>query len=602
MAYKGIGQYGLIGNRHTAALVSDDGSIDWCCLPRFDSPSVFAAILDDDKGGRFYIRPLAPFTYHQEYLDENNVLETTFETNFGTATLTDFMPCYQTAAARPKKFDEIHRLVECIKGQMSLEVIFEPRLDYARGNTALSLSKYGVAATNGGHRLALSSLVPFEISGGRAVGRLELHSGQSASFVLRYGSDKPHSPRIYDTEGKLKKTTAYWQGKSDQIALSGAYRGAIVRSYLALHLLHYSPTGAILAAPTTSLPEYIGGSRNWDYRYAWLRDASQALNAFLYLSDTDEADSFMNWLMRVCNKCGPKAQILYDIEFKDPPPEQQLKHLSGYRNSRPVRIGNDAVNQFQLDIFGEVMECADTYLITGGKISRRNWQVLETFVDAACELWREPDAGIWEVRSGPFHFVHSKIQCWLALGRGIEMAEKLGHRRKLKRWRKAHGEIREDILARGWNPVRQAYTQHYDTTSLDAANLIMGIYGFLPPTDERLKSTIDRIVDELSWEGLLRRYNTDEVDDGLGGPEGAFLICSFWLVGNWLRQGRLEEAVGLYEKLLGYSNHLGLFSEMVYPPTGEPLGNFPQAYTHLAVIIYGLEILHYLEGHEKDER
>ena len=601
MAYKAIGEYGIIGNSHTAALVSIDGSIDWCCLPRFDSPSVFAAILDDEKGGKFHIRPQIPFQSHQAYLTNTTILQTTFETETGTVTVTDFMPCYQNSQHRLTQFHEIHRLVDCTKGQVALEVIFEPRLNYARSDFLMSASKYGIAVRGGTETLTLSSTIPLATYGDSAIGCFMLQHGQRAELVLRYGSDNPRSPGTYDSRGKLKRTSAYWQQKAVSCTVSGPWREAIVRSYLTLHLLMYSPTGAVVAAPTTSLPEKIGGERNWDYRYSWLRDASLTLNAFFYLGHMEESIGFMNWLVTVCGKCGSRAQILYDIEFKDPTPEQKLEHLKGYRNSKPVRIGNDAYQQTQLDVFGEVLESADNYLIIGGHITHRTWKLLESFVNAACELWQLPDNGIWEIRSGPYHFVHSKLMCWVAVDRGVKIAEKLGYKKNLRCWRKAAQEIKDDILTKGWNPKRRAFTQHYNTLALDASSLLIPLFGFLPVSDERVLSTIEQTVAELSWNGLLRRYRTDETDDGLSGSEGVFLWCSFWLVRNLLRLGRLEDATALYQKLLSYSNHLGLFSEMVDPTSGEALGNFPQALTHLAVIITGLELLHVIEGKKTSE-
>jgi GH15 family glucan-1,4-alpha-glucosidase len=288
--------------------------------------------------------------------------------------------------------------------------------------------------------------------------------------------------------------------------------------------------------------------------------------------------------------CGVETQILHDIRHEHPPDEQTLDHFKGYRDSRPVRIGNDAYRQLQLDVFGEVLDAAYNYLEAGGRISRRTWRFLASFVKAACDTWRYPDSGIWEVRGGPYHFVHSKLMCWVAVDRGIKMAEKLGKKKNLSRWRKASEEIRDDILARGWNPELQAFTQHYETSALDASNLLMPLFGFLPVSDKRVRSTIERTVEDLSWGGLLRRYKTEETDDGLAGSEGAFLWCSFWLVRNLLRMGKLEDAITLYQKLLGYGNSLKLFSEMVDPFSGEALGNFPQALTHLAVIVTGLEL------------
>ncbi|MFC1848280.1 glycoside hydrolase family 15 protein, partial [Chloroflexota bacterium] len=407
---------------------------------------------------------------------------------------------------------------------------------------------------------------------------------------LRYGSGQPQHPGRYHSARKLERTTAYWQRKAESCVFTGPWRDAIVRSYLALHLLVYSPTGAIVAAPTTSLPEHIGGERNWDYRYTWLRDASLTLTAFFRLGHADEATGFMNWLLSVCDKCGPKAQILYDIDFLDPLDEQELDHLRGYRDSRPVRIGNGAYQQRQLDVFGEILEAAYRYLDIGGHITRRAWGLLESFVDAACLLWKWPDQGIWEIRGGPYHFVHSKFMCWVAVDRGIKMGERLGHRKNIRRWRETADETRSDILEKGWNGEKKAFTQHYDTTALDSSNLLMNFFDFLPVSDERMRSTIERTVEELSWNGLLRRYNTDETDDGLSGTEGAFLWCSFWLVRSLIRMDRLDEAVALYERLVGYSNHLGLLPEMVDPATGEALGNFPQALTHLGIIITGIEL------------
>jgi GH15 family glucan-1,4-alpha-glucosidase len=602
MAYKGIGEYGLIGNSYTAALVSNDGSIDWCCLPRFDSPSTFAAILDDEKGGKFHIKPRTSFESQQSYLPDTNILQTTFRTDTGTVTVIDFMPCYRTSRHKLTKFDEIHRLVDCTVGQVPLEVVFEPRLDYARDNALIETYKNGVTARGRLDKLALSSTIPFTSDGGKAIGSFTLKQGESAQFILRYDSDQPKSPGIYGSRRKLERTTAYWKEKAEGCVFSGPLREMMVRSYLTLHLMVYAPTGAIIAAPTTSLPEEIGGERNWDYRYAWLRDASLTLNALFYLGHIEEALGFFNWLVTLCAKCGAKAQTLYDIDYEHPVQEQILDHLKGYRNSKPVRIGNAAYAQLQLDVFGEVLEAAYNYLDMGGYISRRTWESLESFVDAACESWQLPDNGIWEIRGGPYHFTHSKLMCWVAVDRGIKIAEELGFGENIKRWQDVAKDIRADILARGWNPEKRAFTQHYDTTALDASNLLMPLYGFLPITDERISSTIERTIEELGHNGLLRRYRTDKTDDGLSGSEGEFLWCSFWLVRNLLRMGKLEDATALYQKLLGYGNHLGLFPEMVDSVSGEARGNFPQALTHLAVITTGIELIRESEVTKRDAK
>jgi len=598
LAYKPISDYGIIGNMVSAALIARDSSIDWCCLPRFDSPSIFAAILDDERGGKFGIELNSHFESSQSYLTDTNVLQTVFHTETGTVMLTDFMPCYRGVHGRLAQFNEIHRIAECTHGEVDLNVTFQPKPEYATVDPSLDITKYGVVVTGGRTHVSLSSSVPFKALGDRATATVKLRSGEKAAFLLRYGSDSPLIGVISNSLNKLARTKAYWQQQAESCVFSGPYRDYIARSYLALHLLVYSPTGAIVAAPTTSLPEEIGGERNWDYRFTWLRDASLTLNAFSSLGHKEEAIGFMKWLLNVCDKCGPKAQILYNIDFKDPLDERTLDHLAGYRESRPVRIGNAAYSQRQLDIFGEVLEAAYNYVKIGGYIGNKDWILLETFVDAACELWSEPDSGIWEVRGGPFHFVHSKVMCWVAVDRGIRLAQSLGRTEKVNHWHKTAEDIRNDILNKGWNPEKQAFTQHYDTEALDASALLIPLFGFLPISDKRIKSTINHVAEELNWNGLLRRYRTDETDDGLKGSEGAFLWCTFWMVRNLLGLGRVEEATELYQKLLGYSNHLGLLSEMVDPVSGELLGNFPQALTHLAVIITGLELTDAIK-HEK---
>jgi GH15 family glucan-1,4-alpha-glucosidase len=574
----------------SSALVGTDGSIDWCCLPRFDSPSVFAALLDDERGGRFQIRPSVPYEAVQSYLPDTNVLQTEFRTAGGRATVTDFMPCYQTIRYRVSRLNELHRLVDGREGRVPMEVIFEPRMDYGRGRTSLRASKHGVMATGKAEGLALSAEIPFAIGEDRAVGSLIVEGGQGAGFVLRYGRARPRSPGSLDLAGKLDRTTAYWKGQADGCFCPGPWRDHLVRSYLTLHLLTYSPTGAIIAAPTTSLPEEIGGVRNWDYRYTWLRDASLTMNAFLMLGHEEQATGIANWIARAGRGVGMKTNIVFDLDFGEPPAEEELDHLGGYRDSRPVRVGNDAYRQVQLDVYGEVLEVAHSYFNTGGRITRRTWDVLKSFVNTAADEWQKPDSGIWEVRGGVHHFVHSKLMCWSALDRGIKIAERMGRKRNLEHWRKTAHEIREDILARGWNPQRRAFTQHYDTTALDASNLLMALFDFLPISDPRVVSTIEQTMAELSTNGLLHRYRASETSDGIAGSEGAFLWCSFWLARNLLRLGMLEEAESLYQRLLGYGNHLGLFPEMVDPTTGEAMGNFPQALTHLAVIIAGLEL------------
>jgi GH15 family glucan-1,4-alpha-glucosidase len=464
-------------------------------------------------------------------------------------------------------------------------------MDYARTNTVVKLTRLGVVAEHDHDKIALASNIDFNIDNGRVISNFTMKHGARSLFVLSHGSAKPMPIHVYRSEEKLQRTVEYWINKAEDCKVDGFWGEAIIRSYLVLHLLIYSPTGAIIAAPTTSLPEHIGGGRNWDYRYAWLRDASLTLNALSFLGHKDEGAAFMGWLLSVCDKCGAKAQTLYDIDLHDPVDEKVLDHLSGYRNSRPVRIGNGAYTQLQLDVFGEVLEAAHNYVNIGGYVTPKTWRLLKSFVDAACTIWRQPDSGIWEVRGGPFHFVHSKMMCWVAADRGIKIALMLGYDGKVNNWIQTAREIKDDILMRGWNSEKKAFTQHYDTQTLDASVLLMPLFGFLSVSDERMRSTIDRIVRDLTKNGLIRRYDTDETDDGLVSSEGAFLWCSFWLVRVLLRLGRRDEAKTLYERLLGYSNHLGLLSEMVDPVSGEMLGNFPQALTHLGVIIAGLELM-----------
>lgn len=586
--YRPISDYGIIGNMLSAALVSIEGSIDWCCLPRFDSPSIFAAILDSQKGGTFQIRPIEKFESNQQYEKDTNILQTSYKTEKGSLNVTDFMPCFPNTDGKMEAFTEVHRLVNCIKGELEVEVVFEPALDYGRGNTNLEISNHAIIARNKPHELVLASDIPLSIIGGRASTSFMLAEGEGAAFVLNYGHNAPLQAAKYDTEEKLEKTREYWSSLSVGCNISGRWHEHLVRSYLTLHLLIYLPTGAVLAAPTTSLPESVGGERNWDYRYAWLRDASLALSAFGKLGHREEIEGFMDWLLQIRREYGDKRQTLYSISLDAEPKEEILAHLEGYRQSRPVRIGNKAYSQNQLDVFGEVLETAYNFVQMGGHISKEEWKVLSEFVDHACRHWPDPDSGVWEIRGKLHHYVYSKLMCWVAIDRGRKLAKMLGYEGNWEYWDKNWQLVRNDLLSKGWNPQQKAFTQHYDTNALDASNLFVSLYDFLPMSDERVTSNIDQISSELGvGNGLLKRYIAD---DGLKGEEGAFLWCSFWLVRNYIRIGRLDYAEALYDRLLSYGNHLGLFSEMVEPDTGEALGNFPQALTHLAIIITGLEL------------
>lgn len=589
MPYKRINDYGIIGGTHSAALVATDGSIDWACFPRFDSPSVFAAILDDQVGGRFRLAPAGHYQSDQSYLGDTNILVTRFVTDSGVTEVTDFMPCYERANGHIVAFHEIHRVARCLEGRVEMEIFFQPRFDYARLTPEIEGHPAGVSATGNGEYLALASPWPLAVEGDTARDRASLAAGQEAWFVLRYGQKAPLPVHLYKGKDKLARTASWWQKLAQLCVCQGPWREMVVRSYLALHLLEYSPTGAMVAAPTTSLPEEIGGVRNWDYRYAWLRDASFTLDALLGLGHTDEAARFMRWLTEVCVPCGIESRIMFGIDVGANLREVELDHLEGYKGSRPVRTGNAAQHQLQLDVFGEIINTAYIWAREGGRISRRVWRLLELFADAACQNWRLPDQGIWEVRAGPYHFVYSKLMCWVALDRATKLARLLGLRPQ-PRWQQCAEEVREDILSQGWSPGKQSFVQHYDTDALDASNLLMPIFGFLPANDHRMMATIERTMEELDFGGFLRRYDTDEANDGLSGSEGAFNICTFWLIRCLAKMGRLKEARERFERVLSYANHLGLFSEMTDPTTGDMLGNFPQAFTHRAVILTALEL------------
>lgn len=599
-AYKNINDYGLIGDRHSAALVGIDGSIDWCTFPRFDSPSVFASILDAKKGGRFAITPIDIYTGGQRYLPDTNVLETTFVTQTGTCTLTDFMPFYRHADNSPIAPGCLVRIVRCEEGTISLNIVYEPRPDYARASGTIETRGADLVVSIDESELTLRSPVPLNVERDTATAIITLSAGEEVVFVLRYGnalnlwSDEAASPRQL-----LDRTVEYWLRKAESLDYQGEWRDEVVRSYLALHLLTYVPTGAIVAAPTTSLPEWVGGKRNWDYRYTWLRDSAFTIEALSKLGHHDEAVEFFKWLQDVCgiNPEGAKhlsseehIHILYRVDGETNATEETLSHLEGYRGSQPVRIGNGAVDQLQHDVYGELLASAHLLASQGDVMMDGYWDIIRVLANLAAEEWLQPDSGIWEVRGGPFHFLYSDAMCWVALDRAVSLAEMMGQTGpEIEKWQRVAEEIKRSVLEKGWNEEKQAFVQHYDSDALDASFLLLPLVGFLPIDDPRVVSTVERIQEELVDGPFVSRYRPEETDDGVFGEEGAFILCSFWLAQVLARMGRTTEARSLFIDLLGYANHLGLFAEMVDPRTGVALGNFPQAFTHIGLILAARE-------------
>ena len=581
-----ISDYGMIGDMRTAALIGLDGSIDWCCLTRFDSGSVFAALLDAERGGTWAIHPEGRWTSTQRYLPRTNILETTFRTDDGgTVTLTDFMPVAQDG--RPSgPHPEIHRRLRCTKGRATLSMTFMPRFEYGARTTRLEVLRAGLFATDRTDQvLTLSSAKPFDwtVEQSIATTRFNLEKGEERWLVMRYDDDDIHPVDRYESARKLDDTAEFWQRWSAKVRYRGPYRGMVKRSALALKLLTHAETGAMIAAPTTSLPETIGGVRNWDYRFVWLRDAAFTLAALDAVGHYREADHFMRFLKKVCrHEGGGHLQIMYGIDGRRDLFERQLDHLTGYRSSQPVRVGNGAVGQLQLDVYGEVMETADIWR-RNHEMTEGTWRVLRGLVDWVSRNWHLPDSSIWEVRGEVRHYVFSKVMSWVALDRGVRMAEELSLESDTVAWRAARDLLHAEIMERGWSEKRQSFVQSYDHDALDAAALAIPMVRFLPWNHPRVHGTVQAVARELtSQDGeLVYRYRHP---DGLEGEEGAFSICTFWLAQALAMIGERERAERVFRRMLRHANHVGLYSEEIDPATGEFLGNFPQAFTHIALI------------------
>ena len=578
-----ISDYGVIGDQHTAALVGPDGGIDWCCAPRFDSPSFFGALLDETRGGTWRIAPLGASTTEQRYLPGTNILVTTFRLAAGgVVEVTDLMPI---GPAR-RHGTEVLRRVHCTRGTAEIGVLFEPRFDYAQRPPQLHRRAAGVLATDDDDdvaTIASAREVPWQIGDGRAEARLALGTGDRTWFIVRFDDDEVHPVDAYHPQEKLDATARWWDEWSARLDYQGPYRQAVERSALALKLCCYEPTGAVVAAPTTSLPGGVGGGRNWDYRYTWLRDSAFVVDALDRLGYETEANAFVQFLKRTSRKATPRhLQIMFGVDGRRDLPEHVLQHLAGYRDNRPVRIGNGAVGQFQLDVYGELLETANIWR-RHHPMSEGAWRVFRQLVEWTADHWREPDHSIWEPRLEPKHYVFSKVMAWVALERGARMATDLQLPGDIDRWRKEAATIHAEVLERGWDRQRQTFLQAYDEPHLDASALIIPKVRFLSRKDLRVKSTLAAVRRDLatSCEDLIYRYRSA---DGLEGTEGSFVICSCWVVGNLAMTGEHAEAERLFRLLLKRGGALGLFAEEIDPSTGEHLGNYPQALSHAALI------------------
>jgi GH15 family glucan-1,4-alpha-glucosidase len=584
--------YGLIGNLETCGLVGVDGSVDWFPFPHVESPTVLAAILDPDRGGRFRIGPAGPFDSEQRYVGETNVLETTFRTDDGAATVTDFMP---PAGRIDHPAKVLYRKVTCTEGEITLDVEYAPRFDYARADPDIEATESGVRAEGGDEQTLLETGAPVEIVDGRVTGTLTLGEGDVEWFLLRCtGAEDADT----DPEAALTDTIRYWREWAHTCGDGGCvfdspWHDLAVRSGLALKLLTHE-TGAIAAAPTASLPEDVGGVRNWDYRFNWLRDAGFTVQSLMNLGHVEEATAYFDWFMELCHVDDPgKLQPLYGLHGDTDLSERELDHLSGYRDSRPVRIGNGAADQRQLDIYGELVLAVDEMLCHDSSFGDDDWEAIRAIVDYVRENWTERDAGIWEVRGGNEHFVYSKVMCWVALDRGINVATEHGFDAPVDEWRDARETIRADILENGYDEAAGSFVQAYGSDSIDATGLLIPIVGFLPFDDERVRNTIDTVEDRLLVDDVLvRRYDGD---DGLPGEEGAFTLCACWLVDALALSGRVEEARERFDALTDYVSPTGLIAEELDTETGTQLGNYPQAFSHIGLVNSTL-YLGYVDG------
>ncbi|WP_376796558.1 glycoside hydrolase family 15 protein [Thermogemmatispora sp.] len=589
--YLPIEDYAVIGDLHTVALVGKNGSIDWCCIPRFDSPSVFGALLDARKGGFFRIGLPAnnqvPMGQKQLYIPETNILLTRFLTVDGVGEITDFMPVKLPGSAEHQH--HLYRAVTVVRGSLKFELVCRPAFNYARDGHVVHLSPEGAIFHSDGLSLGLASTVPLSEDGrGGVRAEFTLHAGQAAYFLLesaRRGDLGPQHVSSRRYHEAFQRTLSFWRRWLSQCQYQGRWREMVQRSALVLKLLTYAPTGAIVAAPTTSLPETVGGARNWDYRYTWLRDAAFTLYSLLTLGFTQEAEAFMQWLDARCHelKENGSLQPMYGIDGQQELVEYTLDHLEGYRQSRPVRIGNAAYKQQQLDVYGELMDAI--YIFNRySTISYDLWENLRRLLEWLQHHWDDPDEGIWEVRGGPQHFVHSRVMSWVAFDRALRLARHRGWPAPMVEWMETSARIYEQIMHKGWNERKQSFVQYYGSDAIDASALLMAIVKFTGPNEPRMLKTIERIQRELASDSLVHRYDPGRAaDDGLGSQEGTFSPCSFWLAEVLARCGRLDEARLLLEKMLTYSNHVGLYAEEV-GLCGEALGNFPQAFTHLSLI------------------
>jgi len=587
MSYKPIENYGIIGDLHTVALVGMDGSIDFMSFPQFDSPTIFAALLDENRGGRFQLAPLLADANHKQlYLPDSNILLTRFLSDAGVAEISDFMPVQPNERTR-----ELVRRAKTVRGEIHFRMVCQPRFDYARSEHRVETKDGEVLFVSEGKdqsALRLRTSIPVTIRDGAAVAEFTLQAGQSAAFVLeeaRPGQESASAGPNHVPDS-FKQTLNFWRNWIARSTYQGRWREMVNRSALTLKLLVSHSHGSMVAAPTFGLPEQIGGERNWDYRYTWIRDASFSLYALIRLGYTGEAAAFMKWIEARCHELGHDGslQIMYGIDGRHELPEETLAHLEGYRKTSPIRIGNRAVGDLQLDIYGELMDAVYLYNKYGALISYDLWTQLTRLVNWVVANWAQPDEGIWEVRGSRQEFLFSRVMCWVALDRGIRLAHKRSFPAPLTEWYKVRDAIYHDIFANLWDTERQAFVQHKGSRTLDAASLLMPLVNFMAPTDPRWMSHLKAIEAELVDDSLVYRYRTGAAfSDGLAGSEGTFSMCSFWYVECLCRAGDLEKARFFFEKMLGYANHLGLYGEEL-GARGEHLGNFPQAFTHLALI------------------